>query len=317
MAAVLAEINDPTAVAVDAQGDVYVADSLNNRVRKITPAGVITTIAGNGNYGFSGDGGPATQAELWDPVGLAIDSAGNLYIADFYNNRIRKVTPAGTISTVAGYGTYGFAGDGGGATKAWFEGPTAVAVDSKGDLFIADSGNDRIRKVTPAWGQITTIAGTGVFGYSGDGGPATSAELNGIAGLAVDSAGNLYIADQYDNRIRRISPSGVITTVAGTGLAGFSGDGGPATAAELSFPSGVATDSNGAVFIADEGNQRVREITAAGTLETVAGTGAVGFAGDGGLAGWARLSSPQSVAAGPDGSIYVADTGNDRVRRIG
>jgi NHL repeat len=312
-----AEMDSPEGLAVDAQGDVYVSDSLDNRVRRITPAGVVTTVAGNGNYGFSGDGGPATSAELWDPQGLAVDSAGNLYIADFYNNRIRKVTPAGIISTVVGYGTYGFAGDGGGATKAWLEGPTAVAVDAKGDLFVADEGNDRIREVTPAWTEITTVAGDGIQGDTGDGGPGSTAEIDDPTGLAVNAAGDVFIADSVNNKIRELSPTGTITTFAGNGTAGFAGDGGPAADAELSSPTGVAVDAAGDVYVADTGNDRIREITPAGIITTVAGTGAIGFAGDGGPANYARLNAPGAVATGATpGLFWIADTDNNRIRKV-
>jgi hypothetical protein len=310
------EINTPIDVVANAAGDVYFSDSLDNEVREITPSGEVLDVAGDGEYGYSGDGGPATSAELWDPQGLALDSAGNLYIADYYNNRIRKVTPAGIITTIAGYGTYGFRGDGGGATKAWLEGPTAVAVNAAGDIYIADSGNDRIREVTPAWGEITTVAGDGTQGYSGDGGAGPSAEIDDPTGLAVDAAGDVYIADSVNNVIRELLPSGTITTFAGTGTAGFSGDGGPAADAELSSPTGVAVDAAGDVLVADTGNDRIRSVSPAGTITTLAGTGAVGATGDGGPANWARLSAPSGVTAGPDGTVWIADTGNNRIRSI-
>jgi hypothetical protein len=314
--AVASEMHTPVDVAVDAQGDVYFSDSLNNRVRRISPSGVVTTVAGDGSYGFSGDGGPATAAELWDPQGLAVDAAGNLYIADFYNNRIRKVTPQGIISTVAGYGTYGFSGDGGGATHAWFEGPTAVAVNAAGDIYIADSGNDRIREVTPRWGEITTVAGDGTQGYTGDGGSGVDAEIDDPTGLAVNAAGDVFIADSVNNVIRELLPSGVITTFAGDGTAGYNGDGGAATGAELSSPTGVAVDAAGDVFVADTGNNRIREISTAGTITTVAGSGALGSTGDGGPADWARLSAPSGVAVDASGVVWIADTGNNRIRRV-
>ena len=217
-------------MAVDASGNLYIADTGNNRIRKVSATGIITTVAGNGSAGYSGDGGPATSAQLDGPEGVAVDGSGNLYIADTCNNRIRKVSATGIITTVAGNGSAGYSGDGGPATSAQLSLPAGVAVDGSGNLYIADSGNNRIRKVS-ATGIITTVAGNGSPGYSGDGGPATSAQLNQPAGVAVDASGNLYIADSSNNRIRKVSATGIITTVAGNGFDGYSGDGGPATSA--------------------------------------------------------------------------------------
>jgi sugar lactone lactonase YvrE len=233
-------------VAVDSVGNVYIADLGNKRIRKVS-GGTITTIAGNGAAGFSGDGGPATSASLSAPYGVALDSTGSLYTADNDNNRIRKVS-GGTITTVAGNGNLGFSGDGGPATSASLAQPEGLAVDSSGNLYIADTRNHRIRKLSG--GTITTIAGNGTPGFSGDGGPATSASLYNPGGVAVDSAGNLYIADSNNNRIRKVS-GGTITTVAGNGNAGFSGDGGPATSASLNYPIGIAVDSAGDLYTAD------------------------------------------------------------------
>ena len=215
--------------------------------------GIITTIAGNGIAGYSGDGGLATNAELNNPYGVAVDSNGNIYIADTNNNRIRKVnSTTGIITTIAGNGTAGYSGDGGLATNAELYYPYGVAVDSNGNIYIADTYNNRIRKVNSTTGIITTIAGNGTAGYSGDGGPATNAQLNYPYGVAVDSSGNIYIADTDNNRIRKVnSTTGIITTIAGNGNPGYSGDGGPATNAELYDPSGVAVDSNGNIYIAD------------------------------------------------------------------
>ena len=232
----------------------------------------IETVAG---YVPLGDGGAATAAALMNPGGVAVDAAGTLYIADTDNNRIRKVTTAGVITTVAGNGLAGAGGDGGQAVFASLHSPHGVAVDAAGNLYIADTDNNRIRKVTPA-GIITTVAGTGISGHSGDGGPATAARLNYPVGVAVDAAGNLYIADTGNSRIRKVTPAGVITTLAGTGIGGYSGDGGPATAAQLKYPFGVAVDAAGNLYIADSGNNSIRKVTPAGIITTVAGNGTAG-----------------------------------------
>ena len=260
--ATAARLRSPTGVAVDGAGNLFVADEANNRIRKVDSAGVITTVAGTGDRGFSGDGGPATAAWLFFPADVAVDGAGNLFIADFANDRIRKVDTAGGIATVAGTGDRGFSGDGGPATAARLDRPVGVAVDRAGNLFIADRGNYRVRKVDSA-GVITTVVGTGRFGFSGDGGPAVNAQLYEPSGVAVDDAGNLFIADRVDNRIRKVDSSGVISTIAGMGEEGFSGDGGPAIAARLHRPVGVAVDGAGNVFIADSGNGLIRILTPA------------------------------------------------------
>ena len=251
----------PYGVAVDSAGNLYITDHANHCIRKVTPAGVISTVAGTGGVkGFGGDGGSATYALLYYPNAVAVDSVGNLYISDFGNHRIRKVTPAGVISTVADSGSGGFSGDGGRATSAQLLYPGGVAVDSVGNLYIGDTGNDRIRKVTPG-GVISTVAGNGGEDFSGDGGRATSAQLSFPSGVTVDSAGNLYIADWGLNCILNVTPAGVINTVAGNTNQGFSGDGGSATSAQLSWPSGVAVDSVGNLYIVDSKNNRIRKVT--------------------------------------------------------
>jgi hypothetical protein len=263
---------------------------------------VVTTVAGNGTGGFSGDGGPATAAQLFDSRGVTVDAYGNLFIADAGNHRIRKVSAAtGQISTIAGTGTPGYSGDGGPATAARLNYPTGVIVDAAGDLFIADSDNHVVREINAATGKISTIAGNGTSGYSGDGGPATAAQLNSFwaQGIALDAAGNLFIADSNNFVVRKVSASGVITTVAGTGTFGYSGDGGPATAAELGVPEGLALDAAGNLFIADGNDEVIREVHTNGVITTVAGNGSEGNSGDGGAATAAKLGFPEGVAVAP------------------
>jgi sugar lactone lactonase YvrE len=305
-------------IAYAPNGTVYVVSG--NQIEQFNPAtGTITTVAGNGAAGFLGDGGTSTSAELSGPSGVAVDSVGNLYIADAGNNVIRKVTAAsGIITTVAGNGTQSYSGDGGAATSAELSGPSGVAVDSVGNLYIADAGNNLIRKVTAATGVISTVAGHGGYGYSGDGGPATSGELSYPSGVAVDSSGNLYIADSYNSRIRLVSlATGIITTVAGNGAPSYSGDGGPATGAELNYPSDVAVDSSGNLYIADEPNERIRMVSSAtGIISTVAGNGSVSNVGNGGPATSAAFNQPTSVAVDSSGNLYIADYNNQRIRLV-
>ena len=350
--AVAAQLDSPFGVALDAAGNLYIADRGNHSIRKVDPAGGISTVAGDGTRGFGGDGGPATAAQLYVPSGVAVDGAGNLYIADRGNRRIRKVDPAGVISTVAGDGTLGFGGDGGPATAAQLNYPSGVAPDGAGNLYIADRDNHRIRKVDAA-GAITTVAGGGPVG---DGGAATAAQLWSPNSVAPDGAGNLYIADTRNNRIRKVDSAGVISTVAGDGTRGFGGDGGPATAAQLwspnsvapdgagnlyiadgvnnrirkvdsagvistvaaqlANPRGVALDGAGNLYIADFGNHRIRKVDAAGMITTVAGDGTEGSGGDGGPAVAAQLNRPAGVAADGAGNLYIADFGNQRIRKV-
>ena len=310
--AIDAQLNVPQGLAADSRGNLYIADWGNRRIRKVS-AGVITTVAGNGFGGFNGDNQSATSATLYGPWAVAVDSGGNLYIADGNNFRIRKVSPSGNITTIAGNGTSGFSGDGGPATSAEFGNVYGIAVDSAGDVYIADSDNSRVRKVSAA-GIITTVAGNGTLGFSGDGGAAVNAEFTQLNGVAVDSSGNILIADSANNRIRKVS-SGVITTVAGTGLPGFFSDGGLAFQAQLNAPLAVAADNSGNFYIADSRNFRVREVSAADVIDTIAGNGIETYSGDGGAAVSAQRAAPSGVAADSNGNVYIADTGDNRIRK--
>ena len=365
-----AELNGPRRVTVDGAGNLVITDRGNNRVRVVAAgtgtfygqamtAGDIYTVAGTGAYGFSGDGGPATAAELASPDQTAVDGAGNLVIADWGNSRVRVVAAgtgtfygqamtAGDIYTVAGNGQVGYGSDGGLAASAKLDGPQDVAVDGAGNLVIADSGNDRVRVVAARtatfYGRamtvrhIYTVAGNGTFGFSGDGGPGTAAGLKIPQDVVVDGAGNLVITDSGNNRVRVVAAgagtfygqamtAGDIYTVAGNGTFGFSGDGGPATAAELGSPGQTAVDGAGNLVIADSGNNRVRVVAAGagtfygqamtpGDIYTVAGNGTFGFSGDGGPALSAGLSRPQGVAVDAAGDLLVVDVGSNRIREV-
>jgi sugar lactone lactonase YvrE len=310
-----AQLSHILGISMDAGGNIFIADTENNRVRKVTPEGTISTVAGNGSAGYSGDGGSAISAYLSSPNGVAVDTAGNLYIADANNGRIRKVTADGTISTVAGSGQYGYAGDGGPAISAQLKSPAGVAVDRTGNLYIADRYNYCVRKVTPG-GTISTVAGNGTSGFSGDGGPATSAQLSSPNGVAVDNADNLYIADTYNSRIRKVTPDGTISTVAGGGQSGSGGDGGPATSARLTSPNGVAVDNAGNLYIADTYANRIRKVSPDGKISTVAGNGISGFSGDGSTATSAQLNTPNAVVVDNAGNLFIADTKNSRIRKV-
>jgi uncharacterized protein (TIGR03437 family) len=303
-----AMLNGPIGVALDAPHNLYVADVNNERIRLVS-GGTISTLAGNGTTGYLGDGGAATSAEMYSPTRATVDRSGNVYIADASNDVIRMVPPGGTISTVAGNVCTatettpcgaGYAGNGGAATAAQLNYPLGVAVDSAGNLYIADSNNNVIREVSG--GTISAVF--------------VSVHLNDPIDVAVDSANNLYIADINNNRIVKVTSAGIATVVAGNGTAGFSGDGGPASKAQLSYPTGVAVDGVGNVYIADTLNQRIRKVAPNGTITTIAGTGQQGYAGDGGPASAATFSSPRGITVDPSGTLYVADTGNNVVRML-
>jgi trimeric autotransporter adhesin len=315
-----ARLSQPQGVAVNAIGNIYIADAFSHRIRMVTKStGVITTVAGTGEFGYSGDGGLATLARLNSPQGVAVDASGNIYIADMYNNRIRMVTGSpGVITTVAGTGTTGYSGDGGQATLAVLNLPMGVAVDASGKIFIADTKNNRIRMVTMSSGVITTVAGNGTAGYSGDGGQATSAGLSYPYGIAVDLSGIIYISDQKNDRVRMVTSTGLITTVAGNGFVGTNiGDGGLATSAVVIAPYGIAVDALGNLYITRRGSNdnRIRKVTkSTGIITTLAGNGTAGYSGDGGQATSAKLSGPNGVAVDASGNVYIADSLNYRVR---
>jgi len=311
--AISASLSHPEGVAFDNDGNLFIADTGNARVRKVSPAGVITTVAGIGIWTYSGDGGPATSAALHYPTGLVVDSSGSLYIGDSGNGRVRKVTNE-IITTFAGTGHGLPWGDGGLATAAQLTRPEAVAYDEVGSLYIADAGNARVRKVTRD-GIITTFAGNGTDTYAGDGGRAVDAAVSPKA-IAVSAPGDVFIADIYNQRVRKVSPNGIITTVAGNGSFGFSGDGGPATSAKLNHPHSVATDRAGNLFIADTNNHRIRKVSPGGTISTVAGSGSPGYSGDGGTAATAQLREPRAIACDHAGNLYISDTGNQRIRKV-
>jgi NHL repeat-containing protein len=313
--ATAAELSFVGGVTATSDGGFLIADTDNHRIRRVSPAGIITTVAGAGTSGFSGDGGPATSAQLSVPIDVTETADGGFLIVDQFNHRIRRVSPGGTISTVAGVGTGGFSGDGGPATAAQLNVPAGIAVTADGGFLIADHLNDRIRRVSPG-GTISTVAGVGPGGFSGDGGPATAAQMEGPTGVAVTADGGFLIADQFNSRIRRVSPGGIISTVAGVGAGGFSGDGGPATAAHLFAPTGVEATADGGFLIADQVNSRIRRVSPSGIITTVAGSASAGFAGDGGLATAAQLNTPTGVAVTADGGFLIADVVNNRVRFV-
>jgi sugar lactone lactonase YvrE len=313
-AATLAQFSGPGSIALDALGNLYVADYWNNRIRKISATGIITTFAGTGVAGSTGDGGLATAAQLNFPTAVAVDQLGNVYISDAFSNRVRKINTAGIINNFAGTGVSGYSGDGGAASSADLC-PGGLTIDASGNVYISDGCTSRIRKVNTS-GVISTIAGTGTFGYSGDGGPATSAQLYSPSGLTTDAIGNLYFADGMNNTVRKINTSGIISTIAGVGSGGYNGDGITATTAQLSSPSAVCLGPSGNLYIADASNNRIRMVNSLGIISTLAGTGVAGWSGDGGAASVAQLKSPTGIVSDNAGNFYVADQGNQRIRKI-
>lgn len=304
---------EPHSVICDGASNCYVSAPKLNRILKIDPTGTVSTFAGTGGAGYSGDGGPATAALLSGPQGLALDPAGNLLVADTQNYRIRRVSASGNITTIAGFGISAHHGDGGIATFAGFSSPVGVAADQAGNLFVCDSGANRVRKINAA-GVISTVAGGG-SAIPGDGGDATAVQLIGPMGVASDQIGNLYFTEFEGNRVRKVTPAGVISTVAGTGVGGFSGDGGFGHLGQVRAPAGLAIGFDGSLFIADSGNHRIRRVLQTGTISTVAGGGTQALAGDGGSALQAQLSTPISVATAGD-ALFVGESRGYRIRRV-
>jgi streptogramin lyase len=312
-------MSQPFGVAVDDSYNYYIADKANRRVRRVdAETGIITTVAGDGTDGYSGDGGQGTDAQLGEPWDVAVDSNGDLYIADRKQHVVRKVTVAtGIITTYAGNGSSGWDGDGGPATLAKMVEPSGLAFDASDNLYIADKNKHVVRKVDAATGIITTHAGNGGDGYDGDGGLATAAKLGQPHGLAVDGSGNLYIADFSRDAVRKVdAATGIISTYAGTGSAGYTGDGGLATLAKIEEPYGLAIDGNDNLYVAVKRNDVVRKVDAAtGFITTVVGTGSEGHTGDGGLASLATLAEPFGLAIDREGDLYIADKKNNVIRR--
>jgi Ca2+-binding RTX toxin-like protein len=322
-AATAAQLSITADVEALPDGGYLIADQGNDRIRRVSPAGVITTVAGNGTRAAQGDNGPATSASLNLPAGIAVTPDGGFLIADTFNNLVRKVSPTGTITTVVGNGSPSFSGDGGQATLAGIFRPQDIALTSNGGFLIADTNNFRVRKVSST-GVISTVAGSGAPGYNGEVIDALTALMGPPAGIAVLPDGGFLVSELprvvpnpgEGNRVRRVSPTGIITTVAGTGAKAFSGDGGAATSAGLNEPFKVVALTGGGFLVADTFNSRVRKVDATGVITTVAGNGTEGFAGDGGVPTNAQLNRPTGIGVAADGDYLIADTNNNRIRSV-
>jgi len=332
IAATSAELYFPYGICLDATGNMYIAEWGNHRVRKVdATTGIITTIAGTGAAGHTGDKGPATSAEIWGAYDVRLDAAGNVYFADANANCIRKITSStGMITTIAGkydstgpavgkYDSAGYNGDGIAATIAKLNYPTGIVLDPSGNIYIADQYNNRIRKVTASTGIITTVVGTGKAGYTGDGNAATNAEISAPARVMLDASGDLYFSDGGNNVIRKVTVStGIINTVVGTGSAGYSGDGAAATSATLSDPSGIIFDATGNMYIADASNNVIREVIySTGIITTLAGNGTQGYSGNGGQALNAEFFHPLTMAIyNNTGNMLIDDDENWVIREV-
>lgn len=309
--ATAAQLVSPSGLAADAAGNIYISDL--NTVRKVSPSGIITTIAGTGVSGYSGDGGPATAAQFYRGMKMVVDATGNLLMADMMNNRVRKISPSGIITTVAGNGSGTPFVPGLQATATSFGNIFSVRLNAAGEMLVSDVGNHRVVKVSTS-GIVSVVAGTGVAGNDGEGGPATAAKLNFPVGFEVDATGNMYVSQDETDNIRMINAAGIITTVVGTGVAGFSGDGGPATAAQISNPNGIHIDASGNIYIADQQNFRIRKVMG-GIINTIAGS-TNGYSGDGGPATAAKMRWPMDIIATPSGDFLIADPEFHVVRRL-
>jgi sugar lactone lactonase YvrE len=316
-----ATFNSPYDVKPDGAGNLIVVDTGNNVLRQVDPSGIVTTIAGTSAFGAGGDNGPALAAQFGQPSGVTLDGNGNLFVMDNFNQVVRKITSSGIVSTVAGNGTINWRGEKVPATSADISYAAGMALDSAGNLYIADGQNYMARRVDPS-GIITTVVGNGIDGpsgsggYTGDNGPANLAQLSATQGVAVDAAGNIYVADTGNNVVRMVDTTGVITTIAGTGMPDYLGDKGPAIDAALNAPSDVAVDTHGNLYITDAGNSCIRKVDSAGVITTVVGTGESGYEGDGGPAAKALLNSPSNVAIDASGNLYISDAGNNVIRKV-
>lgn len=310
-----AMLNNPTGMAEDNDGNIYIADQGNNMVRKVDRNSNISVFAGTGKEGYSGDNGKAINSTMKWPNDVKVDAKGNVLIVDEGNNCIRKVSKTGIISTIIGNGNAGFSGDGGPATKASLLIPTSLAIDSVGNIFLADAGNERIRKIDKM-GIIRTFAGNGIKGYSGDGGKAWDAQIEYVNGIAAGSENNLYFAQKDDNVIRKIDKNGIISTIAGTGKPGFSGDYSQAINATLNNPYGITVDNENNLYVADNGNARIRKIDNKGIITTIGGNGKAGFKGENGLATYSSFNYIAFVSMSKDNNLLVADKYNNRIRKM-
>ncbi len=313
--ATLAKLNIPDAVIFDTCGNLYIADGSNFRIRKVSCDNIITTVAGNGVAGYDGDNLPATATRIDLPQALAVDKYGRIYYTDWVRDRVRVIDTNGFIQTIAGNGLRGYSGDGGLATNAMITNPQGIYISEDMNVYFSDAGCRGIRKVDPS-GNISTFAGTGVLGYSGDGGPATNATFTAALGIAKDMFGSIIFSDFNNHCIRKISTTGIVTTIAGTGIDGYSGDGGPATLATLRSPSGITIDRAGNIYFAEYNNNIIRKINTYGYISTVAGIGVTGYGGDGGPATSARLFYPGGICFDSCENLFIADQQNSRIRKI-
>jgi sugar lactone lactonase YvrE len=308
-----ASLSTPNGIVLDKIGNIYISDSKGSKIRKVNTSGIISTIAGWGSAGMSGDGGPATAAKLNFPSGILIDNFGNIIFSDSYNHRIRKIDSAGIITTIVGTGIGGYTSDDTLAIHSRLNIPCGLALDDEGNLYIADRMNHRIRKVNTS-GVITTVAGNGLGTTKGDGGPATAASINRPNDVKISPDGALIIADTYGNAVRKIKADGIIKSIAGVGdgFSGFGGDEGVIGESRLASPYSLAIDNTGNIYVADKNNNRIRRIDVTGAIKTVAGNGASVSGGDGRVAVDASISSPESIAVDEVGNLYIGETSKIR-----